>query len=125
MKILSLIMMVLVLSCSTAQARPGPGAPHHAPSPLHMPQHGWHRPVPVRPPHHRPGEPIGAFLAGLVGAVIGNYVVSDVYQPNTFANKRCFTMVSQLDGRMVRKCVSVQDWTYRPQSEIYNILYID
>ena len=125
MKIFSLIMMVLVLSCSTAQARPGPGAPHHAPSPLHMPQHGWHRPVPVRPPHHRPGEPIGAFLAGLVGAVIGNYVVSDVYQPNTFANKRCFTMVSQLDGRMVRKCVSVQDWTYRPQSEIYNILYID
>ena len=125
MKILSLIMMVLVLSCSTAQARPGPGAPHHAPSPLHMPQHGWHRPVPVRPPHHRPGEPIGAFLAGLVGAVIGNYVVSDVYQPNTFANKRCFTMVSQLDGRMVRKCVSVQDWTYRPQSEIYEILYVD
>ena len=125
MKIFSLIMMVLVLSCSTAQARPGPGAPHHAPSPLHMPQHGWHRPVPVRPPHHRSGEPIGAFLAGLVGAVIGNYVVSDVYQPNTFANTRCFTMVSQLDGRMVRKCVSVQDWTYRPQSEIYNILYID
>ena len=125
MKIFSLIMMVLVLSCSAAQARPGPGAPHHAPSPLHMPKHGWHRPVQVRPPHHRPGEPIGAFLAGLVGTVIGNYVVSDVYQPNTFADTRCFTMVSQLNGHMVRKCVSVQDWAYRPKTEIYNILYVD
>lgn len=125
MKIFSLIMMVLVLGCSTAQARPGPGAHHFGPSPLHMPQHRWHRPAPVLPPHHRPGKPIGAFLAGLVGTVIGNYVVSDVYQPNTFANTRCFTMVSQMDGRMLRKCVSVQDWTYRPQSEIYEILYVD
>ena len=123
MKIFSLIMMVLVMSCSTAQARPGPGAIHHAPSPLHMSHHGWHRPV--LPPHHRPREPIGTFLAGLVGTVIGNYVVSDVYQPNTFADTRCFTMVSQLNGHMVRKCVSVQDWAYRPKTEIYNILYVD
>lgn len=125
MKIFSLIMMVLVLSCSAAQARPGPGAPHFPPSALHMPHHEWKRPMPAFRPHHKVGEPIGAFVASLVGEVIGNYVVSDVYQPNTFADTRCFTMVSQLNGHMVRKCVSVQDWAYRPKTEIYNILYVD
>ena len=117
MTIFSIAAAALLLSCGAAEAMPEHGF-HHVPH--HLPPRSA-----AFFPRHRPADPTAAFVAGLVGSVVGDYLVKGCYRPDDYGDTRCFTMVSQLSGRTVQKCVSVRDWAFRPRSEIYEILYID
>lgn len=86
------------------------GGKHHAP----QPQYVVHK--------HHSGNPVGYLFAGLIGSVIGNYIVNANYQPAYNDDVQCFTLISRSTGTTVEKCVS--NSTIQ-RNGIYNVLYID
>ena len=120
------VLAILGFSISTAYAWPWHGwGGHHRPSPpvveVHHP-----RPVYVRYGHHH--SELDSFFAGLVGATIGSYIVTDTYHHPLYntapvRDTQCFLLVSKKTNKAVKRCVDITDDFN--QDDIYKVLYID
>ena len=117
------LMMVMVLFASSVQAAPRRGGHHFSPAPA--PHHHQVHHAPAHKVKHKHGEPIVSFFAGLVGSIIGNYMIGDYTTPRSSETTHCFTMISRSSGRQVKKCVNTTNWSQYNQSQIYETLYID
>lgn len=96
MKKLWIVLTLLLLSVSSAQAHTG----HFGHRPFH-PHFGAHAYVPPHyRPHYRPHyphryyTPLPEVLAGIVGTTVGSYFIGSQYQPSHDSSTYCFTLIS-------------------------------
>ena len=126
MKKFLIVFSAIVLLTSTAHAWPWHGwGGHHRPRPPVVELH-HHRPVFVRHGHHH--RELDSFFAGLVGATIGSYIVTDTYHHPLYntvpaRDTQCFLLVSKKTDRVIKRCVDISDDFN--QDDIYKVLYID
>lgn len=89
---------------------------------------GYWRHHPVRVVKHHHDYVPAAFIAGVAGATIGSYIVSNQYkdviiQPNQYYppenGKKCFAVVSKSTGNVTQKCLDTSDNTD------YEVLYVN